>query len=148
MVLVGGTPVEVITKRPVRSSDNGGIVYEYTSYQPTDPQFRELVQAVQAELTANGTANGFMGHLGAGEVAGQAHALPLIWTVDLVAAEEEEDKPAAEGSASSTGYHVVSMSCECVGVNKRLHLASDVAKYAIDIAADCQRRRDEEYSRE
>jgi hypothetical protein len=34
-------------------------------------------------------------------------------------------------------------------VNKRLHLAADVAKHAIAIASECQARRDaEEYSRE
>ena len=152
LVFVGGTPVEVITKRAAKTNSNAGssaddFSYEYTSYQPNDPQYRVLVQAVQEDLKVNGSADGFMGRLGAGEVAGQAHALPLIWTIDLVAADLGAADQAEE--TSGVGYHVVAMSCECVGVNKRLHLAADVAKHAIAIASECQARRDaEEYSRE
>jgi hypothetical protein len=58
--------------------------------------------------------------------------LPLLWTADLIHAEDSESDDDGQGRGGSSGRAVVGeFNCSCVGITTQLHLAPIVAAAAI-----------------
>ena len=110
------TPVEIIHKKPAEGGISATLSSgaKYVSYAPDDPQFTTLMKNFMADLPT------IMPSLGMEGVA-----VPLIWTVDFILGEKDED--------GSDKYFVGEFNCSCVGITQQLHLAKDVADAAIAI---------------
>lgn len=110
ILMIGTEPAQIIHKRI--ASDGGRA--SYASYKPEDPEFALLMSNFTADLPRI---------MPSFRLSGQS--LPLLWTADFILGDKNAD--------GSDSYHIASLNCGCVGINKQLYLAPQVADAALQV---------------
>lgn len=110
-LMVGSELVEIVHKKPKEGGlsatlESGAI---YTRYPPDDPKFAKLVKNFKEDVPH------IMDSFGMSD-----QPLPLLWTVDYIYGETDEDLFAGE------------INCSCPGITKQLHIAPTIAKVAFN----------------
>jgi len=115
--IVGSKLVELVHKKPrdgcFSATLSSGAIY--TVHTPDAPKFKNLVAALEEDLPK------IMGAVGLAE-----HPLPLLWSVDYIFGEQDE-----EGNAT---FHVGEFNSTCVGITKQAELCELVGKTAVERA--------------
>ena len=110
-LMIGSELVEIVHKKPreggLSATLQSGAVY--TKYSPTDPKFEKLVKNFKEDVPR------IMESFGMSD-----QPLPLMWTVDYIYGETDEDLYAGE------------INCSCPGITTQLHITPTIAKVAFE----------------
>mmetsp|Transcript_6842 Transcript_6842/g.9981 ORF Transcript_6842/g.9981 Transcript_6842/m.9981 type:complete len:516 (-) Transcript_6842:182-1729(-) len=113
--MVGTKLISLVHKKPkaggVSATLKSGAIY--TSYEPDDPLFSDLVSKFRADLPHIRECFGV-----------EDQPLPLLWTADFIFGEKRED--------GSDTFIVGEFNASCVGITQQLEFAPLVAKTAIE----------------
>lgn len=111
-LLIGSDLIEIIHKKPkdggISATLKSGAVY--TRYTPNDIKFTKLVQNLDTDLPKIMEKFGY-----------EDRPLPLLWTVDYIYGDADDDLYAGE------------INCSCIGITQQLELAPVVAKVALEM---------------
>jgi hypothetical protein len=109
-LMVGSELVEIVHKKPkeggLSATLQSGAVY--TKYPPDDPKFAKLVKNFKDDVPRIMKSFGM-----------EDQPLPLLWTVDYIYGETDEDLHAGE------------INCSCPGITQQLHITPTIANVAV-----------------
>jgi len=110
-LMVGSELVEILHKKPIEGGlsatlQSGAI---YTKYAPDHPKFAKLVKNFKDDVPH------IMKSFGMSD-----RPLPLLWTVDYIYGDTDDDLYAGE------------INCSCPGITSQLHIAPTIAKAAFE----------------
>jgi len=110
-LMIGSELVEIVHKKPreggLSATLQSGAIY--TTYTADDPKFEKLVRNFKEDVPR------IMESFGMSD-----QPLPLMWTVDYIYGDSDEDLYAGE------------INCSCPGITQQLHVTPIIAKYAIE----------------
>lgn len=110
-LMVGTELVEILHKKPKEGGlsatlESGAV---YTKFAPDHPRFAQLVRNFKEDVPQ------IMDCFGMSD-----QPLPLLWTVDYINGESDDD------------FHAGEINCSCPGITQQLHIVSTVAKTAYE----------------
>lgn len=110
-LMVGSELVEIVHKKPREGGLSATLESgaTYTKYPPDHPKFEKLVKNFKEDVPR------IMESFGMSD-----QPLPLLWTVDYIYGDTDDDLYAGE------------INCSCPGITKQLHIAPTIAKVAFE----------------
>ena len=110
-LMVGSELMEIVHKKPKDGGYSATLASgaTYTKYKPDDAKFAKLVKNFKEDIPH------IMASFGMSD-----QPLPLLWTVDYIYGDTDEDLHAGE------------INCSCPGITQQLHVAPTIAKVAFE----------------